>query len=377
MHIGIITFHRAFNCGAMLQAWALKTVIEKQGHDVKFPACNHVGQIRRWRFSGLDFSSLSNFFKSVARQILVCMTFPSEDLRRFKFKRFRSRFLVEEQTKPSAFDKCFDAIVLGSDQIWNLKRSHEEKWNETPMFLAENVAQDLPKIAYAASIGEEPVSDAERQAILSAAGRLDSLSMREAAACIGLRDKFGKSAIHVADPTLLLAKEDYESIASKNKQTIGQYILFYAMQPTPYVREIARKAQSALGIPCIILYAYQYGRTLLKRYERTVFGPSEFVAYIRDAQAVISLSFHGTAFALIYKKPFISLRDAVDTVESRQYSLLKRIGCPERLVNPSVKNSEWTVYLKEAPSAACYEALSQFSRSSWSWLMRELNKVKR
>ena len=376
MRIGIITFHRAFNCGAMLQAWALKMVIEKHGDSVKFPGCNHVGLVRRWRFSRLDFSSVRIFFKTIARMILVCLTFPSEDLRRFKYNKFRRRFLQEADVSPEGFDKHFDVLVWGSDQIWNLKRSHEEKWNDTPMFLAENVAKDLPKISYAASIGEEPVSNIEREAIVRAASRMDALSMREEAACSGLTDRFGRQAIHVADPTLLLAKEEYDSVAYKGRLVNGDYILFYAMQPISYVKEIARIAESALGIPCIILYAYQYGRTRLGRNERTVFGPSEFVAYIRDAKAVISLSFHGTAFALIYRKPFISLRDAIDVVESRQYSLLKRIGCPERLVNPATQGTKWTEYLKEAPQKACYEALSQFSKFSRTWLMNELDKVK-
>ena len=103
MRIGILTFHRAYNCGAMLQAWALKTVLERMGHQVEFPICNHVGETPRWRFCEWQNREKKGlqWIRSVVGRAYVNLrsipyhlgSIPCEGVLRDRYKSFRREFL--------------------------------------------------------------------------------------------------------------------------------------------------------------------------------------------------------------------------------------------------------------------------------------------
>ena len=84
MRIAILTFHRAYNCGAMLQAWALKTVLERMGHVVEFPICNHVGETRRWLYDWVNKEKhgIQLIRSLLGRTFVNGMSIPAEDILR-------------------------------------------------------------------------------------------------------------------------------------------------------------------------------------------------------------------------------------------------------------------------------------------------------
>ena len=149
MRIAIITFHRAYNCGAMLQAWALKTVLERMGHKVEFPICNHVGEDKRWKYEWInrDKRGMQVFRSLVGRFMLNALSIPCEDILRMRYRHFRKMHLPERVCSPDNFDKHYDLVVVGSDQVWSAKHSK----SDAPLFLAENHSACVRKIAYAAS----------------------------------------------------------------------------------------------------------------------------------------------------------------------------------------------------------------------------------
>ena len=157
MRIAILTFHRAYNCGAMLQAWALKTVLERMGHKVEFPICNHVGEEARWKYGWVNRDKRGiQFLRSLlGRFLLNALSVPCEDILRMRYRHFRKVHLPERVCSPGSFSKYYDLVVVGSDQVWSVKHA----MSEAPLFFAENIPACVRKIVYAASYGDRPLND--------------------------------------------------------------------------------------------------------------------------------------------------------------------------------------------------------------------------
>lgn len=132
----------------------------------------------------------------------------------------------------------------------------------------------------------------------------------------------------VCDPTLLLKKEDYHAIAEQSQfkpqgKFILAYILTYAYNPYPYIRDIIDDVKKQLQLPVIILQSHHQEDEVdtIVNYE----GPCEFLWLFEHAEFVITTSFHGTAFALNFEKPFYSVVKDETTADSRMISLLQQV----------------------------------------------------
>lgn len=375
MRIAILTFHRAYNCGAMLQAWALRHVLQTMGHVVSFPACNHVGRFPRFFF--WNRLHLSHGFSRpwrVAYDLLrllrsEIMSLGVEDYKRHKYNTFRRRNLPEVRTDVQHLQDHYDMLVFGSDQIWNIKRSRDQKIDESGYFLAETITESIPKVGYAVSIGEEGTSNEENLRTVNAARRMNALSMREEGACVNLFTKDGSPAKWVLDPTLLLKRSDYDKIATKRRLLKEKYIVVYnASGRQKFLNEVAAEIRRRSNLRVISLLVYQYGLVYVNKDEKIAFGPADFLAWIRDAEAVVAISFHGTAFSLIYHKPFISILDKDRGIESRQAAILKRLGCSERMVIQGKSNGDFVSQLFIPVKESVYERLESLKVDSRRWL---------
>ncbi len=355
------------------------------GHAVTFPACNHVGKIPRFFY----WHKL-HFRRSFRRPWLMAidllqqlkpelMSIGVEDFKRLKFNHFRRHFLPEIQTDAAHLQNHYDVLVFGSDQIWNIKRSRNQLVDESGYFLGEAVSSGLPKIGYAVSIGEEGTTADENRRIRNAARQMDFLSMREDGACAGLYTRRGVLANWVLDPTLLLRSEDYRIIANPSHMLREKYIVVYhasGRERQPFLDEIVADVRRSTNWKVITLMMYQYGLMGIREDDRTAFGPSDFLAWIRDAEAVISVSFHGTAFSIIYNKPFISILGNDRGIESRQASLLKRLGCEERMVIQRKSDVDVVEQLTTPISATVNLRLDSLREKSRKWLEHAVNGVK-
>ena len=360
MRIAILTFHRAYNCGAMLQAWALKTVLERMGHTVEFPACNNVGYfpIRRMvQCIPVDKRGLS-WLKSMIWRIFL-------DLRGFRigpkemryYNQFRKRFLPEA-TNCQAKDLAnkYNVIIYGSDQIFNPRISKE--W--TSLFLGENVRGGVKKISYAASIGDNPLSEAQQQRLDTALKSFASVSFRERY----------KNFQVVADPSLLMSAKDYAQIANR-KVGKGDYLFMYSCDTSDYEVDLARWVAKHLNLRLVIL-PFDINKKLPEVVSET--SPDRLVGYIRNAKYVLSGSFHGVALSLVHRIPFLNVRNLVEEPESRPLCLLKRLGIAERLVNPSVPKDVVLKRLCTPVPDSAYAKLEAFKKYSINWLNSELTR---
>lgn len=370
MRIAILTFHRAFNCGAMLQAWALKTVLERMGHSVEFPECNRIGESERWLYKmpgqRLRLSGL--------RDLLACLvvnglSIGNEDLSRHRFRRFRRKYLPSGASDIEAFVGHYDLVVVGSDQVW----SPEIVGDQTPLFLGQGIDKALPMISYAASVGDAKMSDSQLRRLAEFLPRFSAISVREPLARNQIAPYVDKDIQVVVDPTLLLDADDYREIAVQ-PDFREPYLYVYAIQATKFVVESARAVAKQLGLKTVITPIGQYSRFHAPKGLTYGVSPERMVGYIRKASFVMTSSFHGTALALVHSKPFLSLREKIDDFESRPAAILNRLGLSGRLVCPEVTPTKMVERLTSEVPRTAYEELHRFKRESLDWLNAAINR---
>lgn len=364
MRIAILTFHRAYNCGAALQAWALKTVLERMGHSVEFPACNHVGETRRWQVSWAnpDARGLRWVRSLVARSVVNLLSVPTEDLLRFRYASFRRKHLPERNCVTADFCKYYDLIVVGSDQVW----SELISGSDAPLFFGENLPCDIRRIVYAASYGDKPLDRDKIGRAVSALKNFSAVSVREKLAKDQLSAFSDKNIAETLDPTLLLDAADYDAIAN-GKVPKDPYLFMYTLSTESFFINTARELSRRLGVKCVVAPCYQYSRYGAPCGLIYGMSPDRLVQYAKNAKYVLAGSFHGTVMGALFSKPFLSLRRQVDASESRCAALLRKLGCEERLVNPSMSVDELCQRLT-APLPDIKEKLATLRTESLTWL---------
>ncbi|MBR3222433.1 MAG: polysaccharide pyruvyl transferase family protein [Kiritimatiellae bacterium] len=370
MRIAILTFHRAYNCGAMLQAWALKTVLERMGHVVEFPICNHVGETRRWLYDWVNKEKhgIQLIRSLLGRTFVNGMSIPAEDILRWRYRRFRKANFNERICFPEDLGKHYDLVVVGSDQVWSERHSD----GDAPVFFAENILGDVRKIVYAASYGDKPLDDALVSRVVAAVERFSAVSVREPMAKQQLGQYTRKQIDTTLDPTLLLDGKDYEAIATSPRFVRKPYLFMYTLSTAPFFVNTAKTLSDRLGVRCIITPCYQYTRYAAPKGLTYSISPDRLVGLAREAKYVLAGSFHGTVMGVIFKKPFLSLRACCDNYESRPAALLNVMGCSNRLVNPETSIDAMEALLRTNLPSTAYDKLYAKRTESLEWLRRAI-----
>ena len=324
MHIAILTFHRAYNCGAVLQAWALQTVLEGRGHEIVFPDCNDVGV---WcDLSFYNAHGIIRKFRRLAGWIKLVYHYRGLPLiRKMVFKRFIDRNIRHRRLLKKEW-KELDLVVVGSDQVWNEKCAGKD----APIFLGRGVPASVPMVGYAISVGDKPLEESCRIKLQEVGRtRFLKLSWRESS----LRDALDLSGPVACDPTMLLAREDYRRIEHPSRLVKGRYLFVYAVSNGDEVVAVARKVAKELNLTCVS--ANVYCEDFLRTSDLNIWAltPDKFLAYIRDAEAVVVSSFHGCVFSVLYGKPFVCLfgdKTGANDAQGRQQNLLRGMGLIDR-----------------------------------------------
>lgn len=349
----------------MLQAWALKTVLEGMGHSVSFPICNHVGETSRWlpwiKWSKNPFRLVRSF---VYRLISNLMSIGAEGVAQRRYKAFRLKYLPEKVSDPNELHKVYDMLVYGSDQIW---RAPIETAEEQALFFAESVNEQIPKIAYAASYDDKPLEDPYAERLRAAVGRFKQVSVRERLVAEQIEGLTGIRCPIVLDPTLLLSKESYCTLDCGCAPQ-GDYLFVYTLAATPFVVSTARNMARRLGLRLVLAPVYQYSRYGAPRGLTYGISPDRLVAYIAHARYVMSYSFHGTVFSVIFGKQFLDLRNATDEYETRSGSLLRQLGMTDRMVNPTHDIDDILCRLRSPLPSDVQDRLSKLRHESLAWL---------
>jgi len=325
MKVGILTFHRAENFGAALQVYALQTYLRSIKYDA-FVIDYWCKSIERQYqiFNPSILVSRKNIFRSMSLYLERFKTLSQRIIKKSKFRKFRDEYLfLTDRIKDIKQFSEFDAIIVGSDQVWRLSATN----NDMIFFLNFKLRKGVKRIAYAAS--SEFISYnslVSNQSIIRALDKFDNISVREQQ-LKDLLQPYLKEDIFIAlDPTFLLSDIEYESLAIK--PCSEGYVLVYHLFQTKEGVELAERIAQEKGLKVIEIHAeYGYWGNPIRHIQTA--GPRELLGYILYADTVITTSFHGLAMSLILKKNVWVIDKGANT---RLKNLLDICGLQNRLI---------------------------------------------
>lgn len=327
MNVGILTFHASHNYGSMLQAYALQRILDKIGVD------NEIINFRTDIQKSLTPPPIS--LSHPRSSALTCLKNPTRTwmlLKKYhRFEQFLNTFLNTSKELHSAKEiedyvrlRQFDAIITGSDQIWN-----PACWDFDMSYLID-FDYGGKRIAYAPSLGSHPedITNNDMNMLIKALERYDSLSTRESRGQNFLSQFINREIKAVLDPTMLLDKTDYMEIANVRIPVKEPYIFYYTPREESGFFRKAREFAQKQGIKILVTQSYEEycGDNVVKMLDC---GPREFLSIIKNATLCIGNSFHLLAFSLIFLREFILLSNETD---SRMMNILSLVGLTDRLI---------------------------------------------
>lgn len=329
MKIGILTFHCAANFGAVLQAYGLQESLKKLGHKVcilDYRPKYLLTPYRNWNYR--PHKKGFNIIKEVIR---ASMIYPSRKHRNYEFQKFIHQFL---QLSPYNEIINLDAIIVGSDQVWNPIITGGRP---DDVYLLANASDNQLKVSYAASVGNlRYITTSFNDDIKKKLRRFNHISVRETELEYFFRNKKIKDATTVLDPVLLAGKETFENIVDNHLAPSEPYLFYFSLQANPVIEKYAQKIANSRGLKIISMCSMD--DSPLKKSFISSGNPIEFLSLIKNASFVVSNSFHGTAFAILFNKDFVSAwTDKAQS--SRARLLLASLGLTNRLVLTGRHNS--------------------------------------
>ena len=322
MKVGILTFHRAINFGAVLQAYALQEVLSSLGQEVR--VINYmqprVENTDRRKFKDTDKLDLLKGF-----HLRAFFTYDrnkdNEKKKRARFDKFIQKYihLSEECTSDSIPDN-YDVYVVGSDQVWNSNICggiDDIYWGNFKRKSSSLL------ISYAASTSVANLKSMPQEMLQSFLCNYDYMSTRETDVASYLNSNFKlKEPLKVVlDPTLLASPQIWDAMKDDTITQPEPYVLYFGARcyaKNPHILEIhAQKIATKMGLSV---------RTI----DFNRMSPIDFVNAFRNASYVVSSSFHGVAFSIIFNKPLNAIVYG-DEQDSRYVNLLKMVGADDMI----------------------------------------------
>lgn len=355
--IALVTCYFQHNYGSQLQALATQMIFDKLGLENETiridglkPEINKA-KYKYFLSKIFDLNTVRDKMATVRKQIAK-RTNPEYARNLAARDRIFSHFaetkftLSELYTSKSELGKnaySYGAFVVGSDQLWlpsNISADY---------YTLNFVPEEVKKIAYATSFGVSQLPHKQAEMAKKFLNRLNAIFVRETSGQKLIKQLTGKEVPLVCDPTLLFTAEEWNKQAPATRRIKGNYILCYFLGNNPEQRSFAKRLATALNCKIVQLPnldEYIKSDEGFADYPLYDVSPLDFIALIRDAQFVLTDSFHCTVFSTLFEKPFFSFRrynnDSQVSTNSRIYSLLDTFGIPERLLRGNEEISQCT-----------------------------------
>ncbi|MBN1403935.1 MAG: polysaccharide pyruvyl transferase family protein [Opitutales bacterium] len=292
MKISILTFHRSFNYGAVLQAYALAEYLRRAGHqasvvDYQPPYRKKNGNAWSGKRMGI-----------VANNLVTPLLW-------LRHRQFRQKHMGLAEGIYASLEELrthapqADVYMTGSDQVWNPRHLSE---GFDPAFFLQFGPDIVKRVAYAPSFGADAVEERYRERLKELVSNYDALSMREEASAHFLSELVDRPVEHVLDPTLLLG--DFDSICdSASAPRKGSYVFAYRLQDCPLFNETAASVAQQAGLPLVMTTGAL--RHLRESGKPRHPGVEQWLGLLRNAAYVVTNSFHGMVFATLFHRPFV------------------------------------------------------------------------
>lgn len=329
MKVAVITRHAITNYGSLLQTFATQQVIENLGHE-----CEIIDYIRE------DESYTQHERTLLARKpewncnpikkaIYLALRQPESIASGRRFKVEQSKYLhftrkyasLEQLSKDKP---VADIYMTGSDQVWG----PVENGSYDSSYCLSFTDESDKRIAYAASFGRAEMTETIEIFFKKWLSRYRHIGVREDSA-VNILKRMGIDSTQVLDPTLLLDSSFWSKIAEPIKEK--KYVLVYQLHNDKRVGEYAAQVAKSFGLPLIRVSALFHQ---ISREGKFVWCPDigKFLSYIKNAECMITDSFHGTAFAINFNTPFVEVLPNNKT-GTRNMSILKLTGLSDRILS--------------------------------------------
>jgi len=331
MKVGIITFHRALNYGAVLQAYALGKALRNNNIDAKILDYRNKHTENNYEIKIIYPGS------NIIGMISNLLTFKYRNEKNNKFKQFISDYLY--LTDSALFTSAqlsgteCDAYITGSDQVWNYKCSNKTSFSDKSYFL-DFVKDGSKKNSYAASFGFSDIPLEYKEQYKMLLEKYNKIAVREKQGAEIIKNLLGREVPVVLDPTLLLDIYEWDNISIKYKQQ-EKYVLMYLMWHSPSLVAFAKKLAEENGFKLLFISDSILKRSGIRNIHSV--GPREWLGLFQNAAYIVTNSFHGAAFAINFNKElFVEYLPKTSKVNSRLENILGMFGLKNRLIKYGV-----------------------------------------
>lgn len=338
------------NYGSMLQAYATLKTVQNLGYELSFIKYKKQRNLFDWLSiaPGLMLSGGLELLRNRLLHKIQLRRYSSyrtnnniriNSTNEFKRKEFVPYFKEYKGYKAlQEGSKEYDAIFVGSDQVWRPFGFYSSYWNL--MFADESV----PKFSYSSSYGVSDIPKIQRKGTKKYLERLSIVSVREDKAKQIVEKYSNKKAKVVADPTMLFTKEQWEDFAKESTIKVDEpYIFCYFLGTRKDIRNKAKELSEKTGIKIVIMRhmdEYVEADELIGDYYPYDINPRDFVKLLMNAEYVCTDSFHGTVFSILMHKKFITFYRVNpkrgNSTHSRIDSLLNKFGLLDRLFKGNI-----------------------------------------
>lgn len=360
MKIGILTFHCAHNYGAVLQAYALQEYFKDLNYDVEIIDYRPSYIVEPFKPFSVKGIFTGNYKRIIHKFLSSILLYPKMVKRWRVFNEFIINNFKLSDNPNNLIPKDYDIYVIGSDQVWNdliTKGFDNIYWGH---FITK---QNAKKISYAASFGSTANLEEKHSFLKKSTPNFNGISLREEDHIAFLESIYKKKVYKVLDPTLLIDKQKWHEKAKK-PNTEKKYVLVYQVIRSDEAIKIAEYIASQINGTVIEIPGNKSIRNINNKYFNV--SPFEFIGWIENAHTVVTTSFHGTVFSLIFEKDFY-FYNMDNGSEKRSKDLLYSLDLSERLIS-----NNFDYIAKPIDYASCNNKIDFLKEYSYSYLSKYL-----
>lgn len=293
MKIGILTFINTINFGASLQAYALQETLNKMGEKAEIIRYKNKDIEDKEKNKGKRSLNL----KGIYRQLIMGNGLRKKTEAFKKYEEKNLRFGLELNEKDfKEINNYYDLFITGSDQVWNMRITEKNY-----LYFLNFVNDNNKKISYAPSFGNDKFPEEEKENTANLLSQFKAISVREKSGSELIKKISNIDATVVLDPTLLLDKEEWEN-RIEFVPNLKHYILVYFPHDKKKVFDFVKILKKKTGLPVVYLSI----SPKIQKGVKTIYNasPDEFLGWMKNADYVVTGSFHGTAFSINLNKEF-------------------------------------------------------------------------
>lgn len=323
----VITMHRIYNYGSVLQTYATQKVLEDTG--VSCEIIDYISPYRAKlplfleyppRLEGKKLKKILYYAAKIPSFILKDITFGGFIKKHIKLS--SKQYIINDdllKNPPRA-----DIYVTGSDQVWNSKYNHGVDGS----YFLNFAEKEAKKIAFVASFGRESLSKKEQDQVMPMLREYSSISVREDSA-VQILEKMGLDSVCLIDPTLQVDKEDWLRLAA-NRKVKGKYLLLFLLYnedngATEYAVKVAKEKNLKL-----VKLSWELKKPKNVDVLFTHRSPEVFLSLFANADCIVTNSFHGVAFSINLNRQFVFVPRS--EFNGRIESLLRLTGLISRKI---------------------------------------------